>query len=160
MKIVHLPYVYLFIAVLLTSCVGPQVDYSPTAPPTSDFPEQIPDQSWQVNLIVTGGFDGIQRSMELSSNGELLVRDDRAGKQVERSLTSSELAKISSLVSGITQLKNEIVPPCADCFVYQVFIRRDNSYFSTILNDVNLEGSGVSELIDLLMGMGRDALAN
>jgi len=151
MKKIFLWNVLLF-SILLTACGNPK--------PT---PQPLPTLSikWMVKMSQSGGFAGISRSIEISSDGAVTVKDERNGKIGKRQLTADELAKLTDLIRSAS-LKSPTGSPteCADCFIYHIEINSDGGKFTAQLDDVSLPDSGMKFLVGYLVKLMGQTLAS
>ena len=118
----------------------------------------LPANQWSVNLTVTGGFAGIHKVMELSSNGSFQITDMRTGENKTRGLDKSELEKIIGLIEQIQGGENPFPSACADCFIYELTIQNGKETYRISLDDINLNDSEAAPLIEELMALGRSTL--
>ena len=102
----------------------------------------------------SGGIMGLARSIEVSSDGKFTITDERASVTKSGELTPDELSTLNALV---TTAKFETGKPdgriCADCFVYELEIQRNNEHFAARMIDLELPGSGVEPLVNHLRGL-------
>jgi hypothetical protein len=145
-------FVILFIA--LTGCQPAVLPPQPQAEPTNTA-EPPSAKQWSVNLTVTGGFAGIHKVMELSSDGSYQVTDMRTGENKKSSLSESELNKISTLIDQIQGGQDPYPSVCADCFIYELTVQKGKETYRLTLDDINLSDSEAAPLIEELMALGR-----
>jgi len=146
------------VAVALSACVVSQQN-----PPTADaaIPSATPPSAeieWTAVLEVSGGITGMARTVSLASTGELSVRDERTGKVARSMVPADELASFETLVSAIREHPGEILPPCADCFVYHLLVEMDGRSIAAAMNDINLDSSDLAPLVHALFDLGNGAL--
>jgi len=103
----------------------------------------------------SGGIMGLSRSIEISSDGNFTVTDQRTDKTVKGQLSAYELTSLRELV---TTAKLASIPPteetgCADCFIYNLEIQGKGEPISVQLNDVTLPDSGLGSLVVFLRGL-------
>lgn len=145
----------LIISLLLTAC-GQAATAQPAASPTpekSDAPTS--EGPWTIRMMHSGGIMGLARSIEISSDGKFKITDERLSTTITGELSSDELSKINELVSTaefIAASKPDGMG-CADCFVYDLEIQRNDDSFLAQLNDLNLHDSGLAPLVDHLRGL-------
>jgi len=124
--------------------------------------ESLPalEGDWMVQLIQSGGFVGVQLSIEITSDGRLIAQDIRSEKTVARELPADSLAALQELVSqsNFNQTALSETTVCADCFLYDLKIQTDAGGFSVQLDDVSLPVSGLEPLVFFLRNTMKDAL--
>ena len=105
---------------------------------------------------------GLSRSIEISSDGNYTVMDDRTNKTITRKLPANELAKLVEIVSNTEYVTTEKPMPsaCADCFIYNLEIQMDGKKFSTQVDDITLPNSGMEPLITYLRDLIQASLNN
>lgn len=116
--------------------------------------------SWEVELVLTGGFVGARVNVNVKSSGTVLVVDAKKNKQVELQLTATELKNFNGLVENIGQFQPPVsVPACTDCFQYELNVMSPDQNFKATVNDTNLDASGLKPIIDVLMELQKKALS-
>ena len=120
----------------------------------------VPVQAnWTIRFTQSGGIMGMMREMEITSDGNLKVTDDRTGKTVTGQLTAGELAQLSTLMGGLAYDRPSGPTSCADCFNYTVEIGSDTGKtFTAQADDTTLEASGLSPLAGYLRTLMENAL--
>lgn len=109
------------------------------------------DSAWTLRFSYSGGIAGFNRSLEVRSNGQATVTDVRTGKTVKLRLTSAQLSRLHELAGKAVYQADGKPGVCADCFVYTIEIESGNGApFTARLDDVSLEDSGLSDLVDFL----------
>ncbi len=95
---------------------------------------------------------GLLRSIEISSDGNFTVIDERTKKNISGTLSPEEISnlKVQISTSGFVSDNNPKNAACADCFVYDLDIEGDKGKFNTQLNDVSLPNSGLESLVTFL----------
>ncbi len=103
---------------------------------------------------------GLSFSIEVSSDGNYTVVDERANKTVTGELTADELSELNELVvtSNYVPATKPNGQGCADCFVYELEIHINGEKLSVQLNDVSLPNSGLEPLVGYLRGLIDTAL--
>ena len=116
--------------------------------------------SWKITFGVSGGFAGLDRSLEVDNSGQLIVMDQRAKRQVTVTLSQAQVTQLAGLVSAAGTLKpaNDL-PGCNDCFIYKLDLVVEKQDLSFQVNDVSLAGSGLEPLVKALMDLQQRALA-
>ncbi len=109
------------------------------------------DSAWTLHFSYSGGIAGFDRTLEVGSNGQGTATDARTGKTVKIQLTSAQLAQLHELAGKAIFREDTRPGVCADCFVYTIEIESGNGTpFSAQVDDVSLEASGLSDLLDFL----------
>ncbi len=129
--------------------------------PPSDMPQPLPSPtaSWQVTFSQSGGFAGVQLSIEVASDGRMSAEDQRSGKRVTKQLDSATLEKMSSVVSSVAASSSQSPhSACADCFLYDLQVASGGRTNRVQVDDTTLAASGAQELIALLQQVRDDAL--
>jgi hypothetical protein len=108
---------------------------------------------------MSGGFAGIQRSVELSDDGVLRVEDRNTGRQVTAQISTTDLEAITTL---LTQVQPASSSPrfsnCRDCLYYEITVQRGNETFTAEMSDLDLDQSALSLLINTLARVQEQAL--
>ncbi len=115
---------------------------------------------WTVKMIHSGGVMGLMRTVEVSSDGNYTVTDDRTNNKVISKLNGANLATLNNLISSAElQIPDETRPTvCADCFIYDIKIQSEGKNITTQLNDITLPGSGMEGLVAFLRELTDKAL--
>jgi hypothetical protein len=114
---------------------------------------------WRVILTLSGGFAGVDRSLDVASTGELSAADRGRGASISRRATAPELAEIGPLVEAVKPMtESRRSTTCRDCFEYALQIERDGERFTARLDDTNLAGSGFAPLVKTLTALLNRAL--
>jgi len=148
-------------SILLSGCSQTTISEPAQAPaPVSTPTSSKSSDEWTIGMKHSGGIMGLSRSIEVSSDGKFTVTDNRSSKTVTGKLTADDLSKLNELLMSIdnhsTGKPNGMV--CADCFVYDLEIRRDVERIAIQLSDISLPNSGYESLIDQLRGLMDTAL--
>ena len=115
---------------------------------------------WRVTLVLSGGFDGVDRTVEIASSGELSAVDRKRGTRMSRQATASELIQIKSLLDAVTSRASPRPGTrCRDCLAYALEIERKGERSTTVVDDTNLAGSGFESLVNALTALLNGALA-
>lgn len=131
---------------------------SPIVTEKSEMNDSEP--GWRIEMLVTGGFAGIRRSIQVASTGEVVVRDLDSNKLVDLELDQSDLESIGTQVISITQLPSAENQSCNDCFIYELDITLEGKQLSSSFNDEDLFNSDIVSLVNELMGIINSALDN
>ena len=149
-------FLYIFlITLLITGCV-PSATPEPLNTPTAEL--SAPGNDWTIKMTQSGGFAGVSRSVEVSSDGKYTVVDERAKKTVSGELTTDELSELNQLVMTSKYVSAAKPNGCADCFVYDLEAQVNGEKLSVQLNDVSLPNSGLEPLVSYLRGVIDTAL--
>ncbi len=128
--------------------------------PASTLSSPAPASEWTTRMTHSGGIMGLSRSIEISSDGKFTVVDNRTNKTVTRELSTDKLSTLNELMTAVEY--NPAGKPdgtgCADCFVYDLEVRRDGERFAVQLNDISLPNSGFESLVNFLREMIDTAL--
>jgi hypothetical protein len=132
---------------LITGCSQVQAE-------TPAAPLPILENNWTIKMEQSGGIMGLQRSVEVSSDGSYTVTDERADKTFTGKLTDDELIKLQDMVTGM-QYTAPTMPGgvCADCFIYDIQIQSDGKGLTVQLDDISLPESGLDPLVTTLRNM-------
>src|SRR5512142_1246459 len=141
------------LALALAAC-GPAV----VSPPASQA-SPAPAQDWTVKLTQSGGFAGVLLTVQVSSDGTLIARNERAGSSVTKSLPPEATAQIASFAAGLAAATSATPRSgCADCFLYRLEVTSGGRSAAIDADDTTLAGSGAAELIQLLQRLRDEAL--
>jgi hypothetical protein len=117
-------------------------------------PSALPvlNDEWTINMKHTGGIMGLSRSIEILSDGNFTVVDERANKTIMGTLPADALSKVKEQVAS-----SKYIPAsgpsgmvCADCFVYDLEIYGNGGNFTIQLDDISLPDSGLEPLVRYL----------
>lgn len=140
---------FLFFIIILAACSeNGGVTY--TAPELAD--------GWSIKMNLSGGFDGLVRTIEIDSDGDFVVTDEIRQKTVEGKLTEDELENLKKRISSLKFNPVETETGCADCFLYHVEIESGGRKMIATSDDVTLGDSGMGELTQFLRGIMDSAL--
>jgi len=154
---------YFFVLALcvLAAC-APLSTPTPLATPTSPAKQALPalEGKWTMKLTHSGGIMGLMRSIEISSDGKFIVRDERANETVNGRLSEKELNGLKGIVaeSRYRSLPSPEGTICADCFVYNLEIQSAGKSFQVQLNDITLPESGLDALVSYLLSLLEESL--
>jgi hypothetical protein len=131
---------------------------SPTHAPTSvSCTVQAP---WSVELIVTGGFAGVERKVEVDSSGAYQAKDLQTGASSEGTLSAEAVAQIQADLPAVCQAAEAGRPPaCADCFQYLLGVRFASADYRIGFNDLSLPNNPAAPLVGDLTHVLNEALA-
>ena len=115
-------------------------------------------KAWNIDFTLSGGLVGLQRVMELSNAGQMILIDQKKKKQVTAQLSGEDVIKIAGLITEAVQLQPVgPLPVCADCYQYELNIQVNTQYFFFQANDLNLVESGLAPLVKVFMELQRRA---
>lgn len=145
----------LITAVLMTGCAAlPQK--TPAATPALPV---ITDE-WTLTMNLSGGIMGLMRSVEVTSEGNYTVIDERTKNKAEGKLSGDELEKLNGIIKS-AMLKASNTPDssvCSDCFVYDIKIQSGGESLTVRLDDMALPNSGMEDLAVFLRELIESAL--
>lgn len=127
---------------LISSCATPEITHTP--PPIAE--------DWSVRMIQSGGIAGINRAVEVLSDGSYTVYPQAGADGIIGQLSESDLAKLSSLIQNL-QISNVRPSACADCFEYKIEIQGSGKKLVFELDDISLPDSGAGELVMFLQNL-------
>lgn len=132
-----------FVAILLIlGCSSPEITYTP--PPIED--------DWSVRMIQTGGIAGVNRAVEVLSDGSYTVYQQASAEGVKGKLSEADLAKLEDLIVNLKIANVRTDSMCADCFQYNIEIQSGGRKMVLDLDDLTLPDSGAAELVLFLTG--------
>ena len=131
----------MFLTILLiSSCSSPEITYTPP----------VLEEGWSVRMIQTGGIAGVNRAIEVLSDGSYTVYQQPGGEAIQGQLIEAELSQLTDLIANleITSVRTETM--CADCFEYDIEINTGGKKMNVQLDDITLPNSGAEELVMFL----------
>ena len=122
-------------------------------------------RSWEIDYEVSGGFAGIQRKMNLSSDGKLIATDLKHKRTVEQQISEEQLTRITNMLTTIncqqvSDVRSKLSDRCADCFLHSLTLTIDDQQHTTSHNDISLRHSPYTSFIGLLSSLLDAALVN
>lgn len=118
------------LSLILTACASD----AQTAHPTPSQECQAP-MEWKIDYSRSGGIAGHTRSVSVSSNGNMIMKD----YGVETEISQDELKKISGMLAEACPFEiGRISSECADCFVYKLVIFMNGNRYSLETNELNI----------------------
>lgn len=138
----------ILLTLILTACMP--LTPAPAAEPiaTAGLPRQ---ENWTIRFTQSGGIAGMTREMEISSDGQLKVADDRTGRDASGQVSGAELTRLHELVNSLNYNAQSGPTTCADCFIYTLEISSGSGKpFTAQADDVSLEASGLMPLVEYL----------
>lgn len=154
----------LLFSILLAAC-GKAAPTQQSLPSPAPLPtlQQISSLTgkWTVSMRLSGGIAGLSRSIEISSDGAVVAKDERNGKTAKRQLTSDELTQFADLVKSASfKSQGGGLTGCADCFNYNIEISSNSEKFTTQFDDTNLSDSGMGPVAEYLRKLMSQMLAS
>jgi len=117
--------------------------------PATDPNKANSSANWSVSLSFSGGFAGLNRSIELDQAGLAVFMDKKTNSRVEKQVTQLDLQNYAKLVK-ILPVTEEVKPKptrCNDCIHYQLVAAFDGTGKRRVANDLTLGSSDAKELI-------------
>ena len=148
-------FLYMLLISLFIAGCGSSATLEPIKTPTLE-PRQADQPSfegnWTIKMKHSGGIMGLSRSIEISSNGNFTVVDERVNKTITGVLAVNELSKINEQVSSLEYIPASKLDSmgCADCFIYDLEIQENGEKLAVQLNDISLPNSGLESLVSYL----------
>jgi hypothetical protein len=138
-------YIFIILFVLVISaCGSEEITYTP--PPI--------EGDWSVRMIQTGGIAGVNRAVEVLSDGSYTVYQQAGAEGIKGQLTEAELNQLSDLVTNLEIKRSQSNSMCADCFEYNIEIQSGAGKKLILeLDDLTLPDSGAGELVSLLQNL-------
>lgn len=129
---------------LTSSCSSPEITYTP--PPIED--------NWSVRMIQTGGIAGVNRAVEVLSDGSYTVYQQAGTEGVKGQLTEAQLTQLTELINNLEITSPQTDRMCADCFEYNIEIQSGAGRKLLFeFDDLSLPDSGAGELVTFLSGL-------
>jgi hypothetical protein len=128
-----------------------------------DAPQELPSPSgnWTLKLTQSGGFAGVNLTVQVSSDGTLTAENQRAGSSAKQTLAPETVGQLASQVPSLLQVTPAAPRSgCADCFLYRLEFTTDGKTARVEADDMTLSGSGVAELVKLLQQLRDRALSS
>jgi hypothetical protein len=104
--------------------------------------------AWTLTFDMTGGFAGLDRRLELTSDGSATVNDRRRRLTRAAKATDGELKAIGALVATVRSLDSR-APGCRDCFEYALDLQSGGARVTVRANDTGMGGDS-AKLLDAL----------
>jgi hypothetical protein len=140
------------LGVLLSAGCAPVLTPTPTEGSLSAL-----EGAWTIKMTQSGGIMGMVRKIEIQSDGSCIVTDERASITNNGQLTEQELAALTARISSTKYSTYTQQHACADCFIYDLEISRNEEWFVAQVDDVSLSESGLEPLVsDLRKIMERE----
>src|SRR5262245_48608878 len=122
----------LLTVLFIANCSSPEITHTPP----------VLEEGWSVRMIQSGGFAGVNRAVEVLSDGSYSVYKQAGAEAIKGQLTEAELLQLQEL---ITNLEIAVARPdsmCADCFEYDLEINSGGRKMNVKLDDITLPDSG------------------
>jgi hypothetical protein len=115
---------------------------------------------WQVSLEWSGGLVGVQRSLEVSSSGQVVARDLLEGTETSATLSPEDIAVLTDLLNDACPSAGAARPPaCADCYQYVYTLDTDGRPARGVENDVSLRDSRLGPWIGALLSIWQGVIS-
>jgi hypothetical protein len=153
MSYLRMFFLTLLAAVALAACVP--------AGGAADVPQPLPSPAgeWTLKLVQSGGFAGVNQTVEIDSHGRLTAADKRTGRTATQSLSPDTMNKLARLYSQAALITPKTPRSgCADCFNYSLELSSGGRPMQIQLDDTTLSDSGMADLIHLLQQLRDQAL--
>lgn len=129
---------------IISACGSKEITYTP--PPIED--------DWSVRMIQTGGIAGVNRAIEVLSDGSYTVYQQTGVEGIKGQLTEAEFNQLSELIKNLEIKSSQTNSVCADCFEYNIEIQSGAGRKLILeLDDLTLPDSGAGELVTFLSGL-------
>jgi len=150
----------LLLAACTTAPMGQPTPLATTAPALATAPSSraTPQASscdvngtWDVELSVSGGFAGVERSLHVDDQGAYVAEDAQLASKEEGVLSADEMEQLLGLLPSVCEPYEATRPPsCADCFNYSLQATLQDAAYAFVLNDVSLAEAPVGPLVGWL----------
>jgi hypothetical protein len=91
------------------------------------------DENLVVELVSSGGFQGMHRGITVADNGKFTVRDRRKHSVSERVLVPVDIEEIKQLVQRLPDTHPGRAQSCPDCIQYQITFMRGHRPNTVVL---------------------------
>lgn len=136
--------ILLIASFLISACSSsPNIAYTP--PPL--------EGDWHIRMIQTGGIAGVNRAIEVLSDGSYTVYQQAGTEGKKGQLTESELSRLQELIANLEITNSRTNSMCNDCFEYNIEIQSGGRKMVLDLDDLTLPDSGAGELVTFLSGL-------
>ncbi len=120
--------------------------------------EGITGEPWSVRLLVTGGFAGVWRSIEIDHYGNLTIVDRKRGAHVKATIAKPALREIGmqvrSSVAGPYGRQDRQHSDCRDCFNYTLEVTKGNKNsvhkYNNVTAPISRDGPLIQELLTIM----------
>lgn len=111
------------------------------------------EEGWHVRMIQTGGIAGVNRAVEVLSDGSYTVYQQAGAEGVKGQLSETQLNQLTDLITNLEIKRAQTNSVCADCFEYNIEIQSGGRKMVLDLDDLTLPDSGAEELVTFLSGL-------
>lgn len=111
------------------------------------------EEGWYVRMIQTGGIAGVNRAVEVLSDGSYTVYQQAGGEGIKGNLSEPELAQLEEIIKNLEISIPAMRGACADCFFYDIEIQSGGRKMVFQLDDISLPDSGAGELVTFLTSL-------
>ncbi|HCK65302.1 MAG TPA: hypothetical protein DHW49_03480 [Anaerolineae bacterium] len=133
----------ILLALSISACGSQEITH--TAPELTD--------NWSVRMIQTGGIAGVNRAVEVLSDGSYTVYPQAGAEGIKGQLTEAELNQLTDLITNLEIKSIQTNSVCADCFEYNIEIQSGGRKMVLDFDDITLPDSGAGELVSFLSGL-------
>jgi hypothetical protein len=134
----------------------------PSSPPSTAASTEscAAPEVWQVSLEWSGGLVGVQRSLEVSSSGQVVARDLTETTERSTTLNPGDIAVLTELLVDACPIAGTPRPPsCADCYEYAWSVDLDGRPVRGVENDVSLRASRLGPWIEGLVSIWQGVIS-
>jgi hypothetical protein len=142
-----------FGVLVVLSAIGPDVRARSVTP----IAVQDGPSNWMVELHLSGGFAGLDRTIRLESTGRLAALDTDRQFEFEGEAAAADVEAVEALLDAAAPAARG--SDCFDCFVYELHIRVDGRTRVVGANDASLGSGEFAELVGTLSVLLQDALS-
>ena len=144
----------LLIAFIFLSSCGTAGSIKPIPQPLAS-----PSDNWDVKLTQSGGIAGVLLTIDVSSDGQLKVEDQRSQRSASKILPSQTTTELKGLILNTGLSTSRVLQSaCADCFIYDLEIQSDGNDVNIHVDDATINDSSAQGLITTLLKIRDEAL--
>ncbi len=130
----------ILLTLLISACKSEGVTYTPP----------VLEGEWIVSMTQTGGIAGINRHIEIKSDGNYIIRSQNNNEEQKAKLSSDRLEKLKELIATLEVKNPQAIAVCADCFLYTIEIQTGGKKMIFEFDDITLPDSGAGDLVMFL----------
>ena len=129
-RIIFIIVIILFI-INCSATAEPIVSEQPPSSANKQLSNPLPgNEPWEIEFSLSGGIMGVRRLLVLNNPDQLLAKDEKWGKMVNRSLTEQQRMDIEKYLAALDFSHQVTAPvPCPDCFDYVINITLGHSRY-------------------------------
>jgi hypothetical protein len=138
---------------VLVACGPARVQPQPgqLIPVETQQPRPTAAANWTtITFTQSGGIMGMSRTVTIQSDGSFIAVDERTSQKVSGQLTAEDIKKLAAMVRSLSIKQDGQSGVCADCFIYTVQIVTSGLTLNAQTDDVNLNASGLADLVGFL----------